>query len=330
MPPATEVRHGVIAGRRTLRQQQPRIDPHRLASRSRQSGIALMAMLTLLTLFGLYVFVGRLSATQYKLGNVETDAAILAEAAEALIGRAASDGNRPGSLPCPAPSDAGVAPLLVGNECPAYIGRLPWSTLRVGALRDSAGELLWYALSRGLRDDDSAQPINSQTPVELTLDGAPNIAAIIFSPQAPLPNQSGRPGNTVSDYLDASNSDGDSAYVSSSPSAAFNDQVLAVPRRAIFRVVNQRVLVEVGGPGLSPSQWGLRKYYADNGSFPWADSDADGYGDVGATLGYLPYNELLLAAWLSPNGWPPLIRYERLGTDSVRVSVDSSTLDIVP
>ena len=309
--------------------KQPRIDHKRLASRSCQSGIALMAMLTLLTLFGLSVFVGQLRATQYKLGNVETDAAILAEAREALIGRAVTDENRPGSLPCPAPSDDGKSPIFAGSECPAYVGRLPWHTLGVGPLRDSSGELLWYALAPALRDHPLAQPINSQTPVQLTLDGAPNIAAIIFSPQAPLPNQSGRLSNTVSDYLDGSNSDGDSEYVSGPPSAVFNDQVLAVPRDAIFRVVNQRVLVEVGGPGLSPSQWGLRKYYVDNGSFPWADSDGDGYGNVGATLGYLPYNELVLAAWLSPNGWPPLIRYERLGAKSARVSVDSSTLDII-
>jgi hypothetical protein len=310
--------------------KQPRIDQRRLACRPRQSGIALLAMLTLLTLFGLYLFVGQLSATQYRLANVETDAAILSEAREALIGRAAADGNRPGSLPCPAPSDAGVAPLLVGNDCPAYIGRLPWSTLRVGALRDSAGELLWYALSRALRDDDSAQPINSQTAVDLTLDGAPNIAAIIFSAQAPLPNQGGRLSNILSDYLDASNSDGDNAYVSGPRSDAFNDQVLAVPREAIFRVVSPRVLAEVGGPGPAPSEWGLRKYHADNGYFPWADSNADGNGDVGTISGGLPYNELLLAPWLSANGWPSRIVYERLTPDSARISVDNSTRDVIP
>lgn len=311
--------------------KRPRIDRRRRAWRTRQSGIALLAMLTLLTLFGLYLFVGQLSATQYRLGNLETDAAVLAAAREALIGRAASDDNRPGSLPCPATSDDGIVPIFVqGNACPTYIGRFPWYTLKVGELRDSAGELLWYALDPALRDHPVAQPINSQTAVNLTLDGAPNIAAVIFSAQAPLPNQGGRLSNNLSDYLDASNSDGDNAYVSGPRSDAFNDQVLAVPREAIFRVVSPRVLAEVGGPGPAPSEWGLRKYHADNGYFPWADSNADGNGDVGTISGGLPYNELLLAPWLSANGWPSRIVYERLTPDSARISVDNSIRAVIP
>ncbi len=302
----------------------------RLQRRPRQTGVALLVMLTLLTLLGLSVFVGGLSATQFRLAKVQNDAAVLAEAREALIARSATDENRPGSLPCPAISEDGVAPIFAGNDCPTYIGRLPWYTLKVGPLRDSAGELLWYALAPALRDNLSAQPINSLTPVQLTLDGAPNIAAIVFSPQAPLPSQVGRLSSSVGDYLEGSNSDGDSAYLSGPPSATFDDQVLAVSSAAIFRVVNQRVLAEVGGTGPSPSQWGLRKYYADNGSFPWADTSGDGFGNVGATSGNLPYNELLLAAWLSPNGWPPRILYERLSATSARVRVDSSTRDIGP
>jgi len=319
---------GAMAATRSGQMKQLRIDG--LQRPRRQTGVALLAMFTLLTLFGLAVFVGQLSATQFRQAQVQIDAAVLAEAREALIGRSATDENRPGSLPCPALNDSGVSPIFAGNDCPTYIGRLPWYTLKVGPLRDSAGELLWYALAPALRDNPSAQPINSLTAVQLTLDGAPNIAAIVFSPQAPLPDQIGRLSNSVGDYLDASNSDGDSAYLSGPPSATFNDQLLAVSSAAIFRVVNQRVLAEVGGPGPSPSQWGLRKYYADNGSFPWADTSGDGFGNVGATSGNLPYNDLLLAAWLSSNGWPARILYERLSATSARVRVDSSTREIFP
>jgi hypothetical protein len=98
--------------------------------------------------------------------TIESDritAAALAQAKDALIGRAAADDNRPGSLPCPDfdngtinplnTSNDGTADLLNGIECPSYIGRLPWRTLGLPDLRDGSGERLWYALSRAFRDD---------------------------------------------------------------------------------------------------------------------------------------------------------------------------------
>ena len=91
-----------------------------------------------------------------------------AEAKEALIGRAAADDNRPGSLPCPDTDDDGSAELLVGINCPSYLGRLPWRTLGLPDLRDESGERLWYALSPRFRDDNSVQ-INSDTKGSLTV-----------------------------------------------------------------------------------------------------------------------------------------------------------------
>lgn len=299
-----------------------------------------MAMLVLLVLWGLYLFVGQLSGTQMRLAN-EQRAAALADVRDALVGRAASDGNRPGSLPCPALDEDGVSPLLVGNNCPTYIGRLPWSTLKVGDLRDSAGALLWYALAPALRDDNSAEPINAETAVELTLNGTPDVAAIIFSPGEPLPTQTGRPGNAVSDFLDGSNNDGDNAYVSGPPTLIFNDRALAVTRGDVFRTVNQRVLSEISGPEATPPTWGLRKYFADNGTFPWADTDGDGHADINQATGGLPYNDLLLVdpsqsgptppplGWLNANGWLPLVVYRRLSASSARITIGNSTRDIV-
>ena len=215
----------------------------------------------------------------------------MAQAKEALIGRAAADMNRPGSLPCPDVDNDGVAELLPGNNCPSYVGRLPWKTLDIPEPLDGNGDRLWYALSPGLRDNPLAQPINPSKALELTLDGVANVAAIVFSPGTPLASQTGRPGNSLADYLDGSNAAGDADYVSGAVSALFNDRVLAITRDELFRVVNRRVLAEIRGPDNNAPgapKYGLRHYHAVNGSFPWADTNGDGVGDMGETAGSLP------------------------------------------
>jgi hypothetical protein len=296
-----------------------------------QAGVALLALLTLLTLWGLYLFVGQLNTTQFQMARKQATAAALAEARQALIGRAAADDNRPGSLPCPALDPNGVAPLLAGNHCPAYVGRLPWKTLDVGDLRDDAGEQLWYALAAALRDDNSAQPINFATMPELRLDGTPNVAAIVFSPGVPLANQNGRPGNSVGDYLDGSNNDGDQDFVSGPPSASFNDRVVAITRDHLFRAVNQRILGEVRAHAESAAlpKYGLLGYHAFHSAFPWADGGADGIGDSGTTAGQLPHNDLSLSQtardWLTANDWWPLISYSRVNNCLARIGVLGST-----
>ncbi|MBL8375940.1 MAG: hypothetical protein JNL91_15430, partial [Candidatus Accumulibacter sp.] len=57
-------------------------------SRRRQAGVALLALLTLLTLWGLYLFLGQLNATQFKLAREQSAAEAMAEAKAALIGDA--------------------------------------------------------------------------------------------------------------------------------------------------------------------------------------------------------------------------------------------------
>lgn len=304
-----------------------------------QKGVALLVGLLLVFLATATWMLRQSSGIAVRNQFERTTASALSQAKEALIGRAAVDDDRPGSLPCPDLIDNGVSPLLVGNNCPSYVGRLPWKTLRIGDLRDASGERLWYALAPALRNDNSAQPVNSQKPLEITLDGTPNIAAIVLSPGLALADQNGRPSNAAADYLDGSNNDGDNAYISGPATPTFNDKILAITREDLFRTVHQRVLAEVRGINTSPlgaPNWGLRHYYADNGSFPWADSGADGYGDVGTVSGNLPYRDLAASAatptWLTVNGWLPLVTYQRLSPSQVRIGLLGSTrtLDVVP
>ena len=220
--------------------------PH-AAPRRQQSGIALLMLLTTLILVGGYAFY---RSANIGFGSQQLDkkqTLSLARAKEALIARAVTDINRPGSLPCPDTSGNGNADLFIGaaaGQCPSYIGRLPWVTLDLPDLTDDTGSHLWYALSPTLRDHDSAQPINSDTPVNLRIDGGGEVAAIILAPRGALPGQI-RPSNNPTDYLEGDNANGDANYVSGPASNTFNDVVAFITRQELMAAVEKRVANEI-------------------------------------------------------------------------------------
>ena len=270
-----------------------------------QQGVALIALVLVLVLATSYFLLSQangIAATSSARALLTAQS--LASAKEALIARAATDDNRPGSLPCPDSNGDGNADLLVGNACPNYVGWLPWRTLDLPDPRDAASERLWYALSDTLRDDDSAEPINSDTPTTLTLNGQGGIAAIIFAPLSPLTSQN-RPSNTVSDYLDGANGDGDTAYVSGSAGSTFNDIVLPISLAEIMRPAEARVAGEAANC--------LRTYGAANGyRYPWTTrvngaGGAISYDDrEDERLGRLPENleETVDTASTMSDAWP--------------------------
>jgi len=242
----------------------------------RERGAALLIILTIIGIGAAFLLVSALNKVNQRIERDKISAAALAQAKDAIIGRAVLDDNRLGSLPCPdlvtniaginVPGD-GTADLFAGNECPSYVGWLPWRTLGLPELRDASGERLWYALSRSLRDDDSAQPINSSTAGDLAVGTASQIAAIVFAPGQPLSGQSGRPSNNMADYLDGSNADGDNNYTFGPISDSFNDRLIHISRDQLMTSVTKRVAQElkqlldasgaypntvVGFPGLPP------------------------------------------------------------------------------
>ena len=221
----------------------------------KQSGIALIALLVLLIMAGAYAFYHSAVIGTGRAQQETKVAATLARAKEALIARAVTDANRPGSLPCPDlitnnsglsnfPGD-GKADMFTLTQCPSYVGWLPWVTLDLPELSDDTGTRLWYALAPELRDDDSAQPINSDRALTLQLDGVSDIAALIIAPRAPLAGQA-RPSNNPADYLDGANGNGDDRiYVSGPQGLAFNDMVIAITRQELMAAVEKRVANEV-------------------------------------------------------------------------------------
>lgn len=227
----------------------------RFAPPAAQRGVALWMLLILVAMAGGYSFYRSANSQFNKTGQEVKIAGALVRAKEALLARAVTDDNRPGSLPCPdlltnsqglnnIPGD-GKADMFTMTQCPSYVGWLPWVTLDLPELTDDAGTRLWYALSPALRDDDSAHPINSDTPMGLDVDGNSDIAAVIIAPRAPLGSQS-RPSNNPGDYLDGENSNGDDRkYVTGPQSDNFNDIVLVITRQELMAAVEKRVANEV-------------------------------------------------------------------------------------
>ncbi len=262
-----------------------------------------MLVLLLLGVGGGAVLFSFYSPSKLALERNQKTAAALAQAKDALIGRAATDNNRPGSLPCPDTDNDGSAELFAGNNCPSYVGRLPWRTLGIPDLRDGSGEMLWYALSPNFRDHPSAGPLNSDTAGQLLITGASpanNVIAIVFAPGAAVGNQIR--DNVISlcqatatniannlcptNYLDGENGNGmpptDINFTTAQASDSFNDKLLAITSDALFPVVEYRVARQIRA--------NLAAYFAANNYYPFASN----YGDTtfscvpGLTRGRLP------------------------------------------
>jgi hypothetical protein len=283
----------------------------------RSRGFALMALIALLVAGVLYLLVATFSPEGIHAAQARVTQSALAEAKMALIGRAVTDNNHPGSLPCPDTTGEGNAESMVGNECPSYVGWLPWRTLKIGDIRDSSGERLGYALSRSLRDDNSAEPINTMTAMALTLN-AVDVAALVIAAGPPLTGQS-RPSNNLSDYLEGSNADGDSAFVALEVSADFNDQLLSVTAAEIFTAAAYRVAAESRGDAAN----GLYRYFDKFGALPFPASAPSGNQDPAINKGYIPYSDLNYpgSSWLNNNRWFDRIQYQRSAADRCTITV---------
>jgi hypothetical protein len=264
---------------------------------SRESGFYALLLVLLTFMIAASVLLGDLvSASASRTGRDNDTVAVLMQAKQALIARAALDVNRPGSLPCPARDTSGVAPAVTGipgDPCnPAIgsattganrnylVGRLPWNTLKLPELKDKDNEPLWYAIADEFRDVD-ANRINSNTQGSLKVLGsapADKIVAIIFAPGAPLSWQNRDPSsaaalNNVANYLEGENDytldpagENDFEFEARPRSATSNDILVVITQQelmdAVENVVAARIKKEI-------TPW-LTQYYADWGAYPFA------------------------------------------------------------
>lgn len=179
----------------------------------RQQGAALLALILIIVTGSIWMLLGNLNATAIQNQRDRHDARVLAEAKEALIAYAMthSDLNSAGEfgfLPCPDRHGGGAIPEggSDGNCGPPgtnTLGRLPWRTLGLEPLKDSAGECLWYALSSQYRQDSALVNADTNGTFEIysrntgdlvagagagdTYENRP--VAVIFAPGAPVGDQ---------------------------------------------------------------------------------------------------------------------------------------------
>ncbi len=301
-----------------------------------QRGAALMVLLIIMIVGMAAIFVSSLNSSALHITRDKVTADALTKAKEALIGRAVADLTSPGSLPCPDTNDDGSADLFSGNNCPSYIGRLPWKTLGLPDLRDGSGEHLWYALSPNFRDYVSVNPINSNSVGNLTVSGtiaAANVVAIVFAAGPPVSGQS-RSFNPITcatsnttiaenlcatNYLEGSNPALNTAtapnlnYQSADSTSTFNDRLMIINAGDIIPSVEMRVAKELTNAFAS--------YLAANGEYPnpanfttacSANSTTSCPSDSAQCIGKVPATEMNLYAtlpWFTDNKWFDVIYY---------------------
>jgi hypothetical protein len=284
------------------------------ASPPAQQGAALLITLALVGIVGgmAIVWVAQSSASEAR--RVQDTAKAMGMIRDALVARAASDFNRPGSLPCPDYNNDGSAD---GSLCTApYVGRVPWKTLDLPDLRDATGERFWYALSPTFRDHPNACTptpcvLNSDTPADLTINGVASQenVAIIFAPGEPLGSQDRDPSvptnlTNPANYLEGNNvptGPSDKDYQTGGAAATFNDRALVITRNMLMPAIEQRVARQ--------ARQCLEKFAASGGGrYPFAAplSDVTTFNDVPTPLyGRIPMVLDDTDSILGTAGWPP-------------------------
>jgi hypothetical protein len=302
-----------------------------------ERGVAMLLLVVILALGSGAVFFSLYSPASHTVNEGQTNAAVLAQARDALIGRAASATSRPGSLPCPDTDNDGFENWAVGMvACANYVGRLPWRTLGLPDLRDGSGERLWYALSANFRDHALVQPLNSDTAGQLTITGispASNVVAIIFAagPVRGSQMRNAANENNVAHYLEGENNNGDLIFTAATASDTFNDRLLPLTSDALFNVVAVRVAKDV--------RQALEQYRATNGYYPFANRYSDGSPyvcTVNVTDGRIPLamqpgcGSIVnwvgeLPAWFNANNWNLVTHYGMDNLCTLTVTGTTST-----
>ena len=230
------------------------------STHTKQSGIALIALLAALILVGGYAFY---RSTNIGFGTSQQDAKLtltLAHAKDALIAYAVVDKNRPGRMLCPDMIGDGISPTLSLNDCDGwvsggpdvYFGWLPWKTLDLVEPSDDRGTKFRYAASRFYGGDRKMPPLNSDTLTSLHVDvqagwSSNDVVAVIIATRGPL---------------DTRNANGDEYFYSgSSKDPEDNDLIAVVTRQELMAAVEKRVANEIKAC--------LEEHAAARGTYPW-------------------------------------------------------------
>jgi hypothetical protein len=291
---------------------------------------------------------GMIDTNKLAIKRAKDTETALAQAKQALIGRAWADANRPGSLPCPDTDNDGVAQSPFPTDCPSYIGRLPWRTLGLPDPRDGDGERLWYAVTREFATNPTNPwcaptcPLNTDNNGQITITGtaaATNVIAIVFSAGSVVATQvrDAANQNNVANYLEGGNETGmaTSTFVSGIATDTFNDRLLAITSDEVWPQIEKRAGSEILAK--------LQAYRSAGGNwctcYPWADL-SDGvtnefrlYGRVPLLGAGTPSTPdwgalgITIPSWLKDNNWWYVFFYTVSDNQSANHGAGTLTVD---
>jgi len=244
--------------------------------RTRQRGVALLVLLLVLSLGGIWYLVTGMQqrSTNFTAASRTYNARVLSQAKAAVMGyvahqAAVSGENNPGAFLCPeAAGNIGTANegVAASNCALPAVGRLPWKTIGIDKLVDVRGEPLWYVVANGWAKPNSTTNtiINSNCTDgasamlcytgQLSVDGQANAAvALIIAPGAAM-NVAASPGCTARnqarnapaptinplDYLECY-STATSSFVTTGPSTSFNDQTVKITASEMLPLIEGAV-----------------------------------------------------------------------------------------
>jgi len=180
---------------------------HRLPGAAKSRGAVLIILMALLAMGVLYFITAQLEALSLNHKELKGETDALSQAREALLAYATTyrdthDTEVYGYLPCPDTTGDGEADPPCGTDGQASIGLLPYKTLGLPDLRDSAGVCLWYAVSSQFKaTTNKATPMNWDTQGQFQVvdaqgasliapdDSQGGAAAVVFAAGAPLTGQ---------------------------------------------------------------------------------------------------------------------------------------------
>ena len=255
------------------------------AHRAAQSGAALLLVMLVILAASSAILVARFGTAQFEALRVSATAEALSDARAALLAYAAAEpelvAGAPVRLPCPdlhgaggfAPGEAHTSACGAVGE--SMLGRLPWRTLGLAAVKDASAACLWYAVSGDFKaaGTANAELLNPDTAGDFRVfdaaDGsllagstaASRPVALVFAAGSPLPGQrrmsagDGGCGTTddAAQFLDAVALLGiDNAAVSGVPDtlqdfvsgrgadSGVTDRLLMIRRSELADIVNRR------------------------------------------------------------------------------------------
>ena len=317
----------------------------------------MILVITLFALLSSYLIASGMSRTSAEVNNERDRHTLqaLQEAKAALIAYAASQAwttrvtdplivnDQPGALPCPAADDAGVSSGSCNTDA-SRVGRFPWKSVGVSELRDSSGQILWYAVSANFRKASGTTVINSDTQGTLTVTGntsANNAVALIIAPGPEVPILSGqtwvaqdRSSSNIANYLESTNATGTVNFVTKAgqdtwkgtfdpttnpvnglnQEVVFNDRIMVVTQADLMAVVEPAVAARIERD-IKPY---LQTYLTEWSAFPFPaafanpDPGTSGSGTTRAQSKYVGDTMYTISSGLLP------------------ITNDSTTTDLTP